>query len=453
MQSNSASLSRPSVPTGVARTAIRRLLASLLGLACIAALIYLRDPRYFTQPRFWAEEGMLHFAFSYNHGGLAALFQPQIGYLNFWPNLATLLANLAPLESAPLVTTLMALLVQLLPVALIFWSRSPLWQGWWRKALGAAICLFVALTNEVWLNTVNSFTFFAVIVFLILVEAAPASRPRQWIYRLILVFGGLTGTMACFLTPLFFVQAWLEKKGERLLQASILTADCLVQIGIIFSIHASGSIGQRFQPIGLTTLGNTIWLQSLGLIAVGLDRAHEFGMYLLDLMKTSPSFYQWLGRGLLILAIVILFALSANLPRRLRWIFLTSYGLILVLTLSFSIISEKYTFYNTGLHQRLFLAPNILLGWMLLANAGYPKSKSAPPATHWAWLTTVSGVLAGLLLASALFWGMKSYSGAWVAESDWPDWRREVQAWRADPSHPLEIQPAGQGWVVQLNRH
>jgi hypothetical protein len=416
-------------------------------VALSIGLIVLRDPRYFTQPRFWAEEGMLHFAFSYNHGGLAALFQPQMGYLNFWPNLATLLATLAPLQTAPLVTTLMALAVQLLLVALIFWSRSPLWQGWWRKALGAAVVLFVPLTAEVWLNSVNSYTYFAVIAFLLLIEDPPTGRIRQWLYRILLVLSGLTGTLACFLTLLFFVQAWAEKKAERVRQALILAACSLVQIWLILGFRGAGSFSQRFKPVGLTMLGGTVWAQSLGLLAAGLDGGHIFGSTLLGLMKTNPSAYQWLGCSLLAAAVILIFLLSASLPRRTRWMFLASYTLLLVLTLSFSIVMEKSTYYNTGWHQRLFLAPNILFGWMLLANFCIP-----PAPERWTWLKRTSRILSAALLAAAFFWGLQTFWQPWVPDTAWPDWRQEVRAWRSDPGHALEIQPAGQGWFVHLDR-
>lgn len=420
-------------------------LPAALALLLVVALTYLRDPRYFLQPRFWAEEGSLHFAFSYSHGWLQALFQPQLGYLNFWPNLATLLATLPPLEYAPLVTTMLALLVQLLPIALILWSPSPLWQGWVRKALGAAVVLLVPITTEVWLNSVNSYTYFAVIAFLLLIEEAPAGRARSWIYRLLLAASGLTGTLACFLTPLFLYRAWEEKKPERWRQALILVACCAVQAALIFSYRGSASVSQRFTPAGLTTLGGAVWAQSIGLLAAGLDRAHEFGRNQMDLMKTNPAAFKMWGRGLLAAALVVLAAVSANIPLRKRLLFLASYALLIFLPLSFSVITEKYTFLNTGVHSRLFLAPNILLGWMLVANL-------RPPAgAGWRlWAGRLSGLLAGALLAAALVWGAQSFRQTWIPATAWPDWKQEVQAWRANPGHALKIQPADQGWVVKL---
>ena len=222
-----------------------------------AVLIYLRDPRFFTSPRFWAEEGSLHFAYSYSHGWLQALFNPQVGYLNFWPNLATLLATTVPLQSAPLITTLLAFAAQLLPVVLILTSRSTLWMGWWRKALGVGVVLFFPLTTEVWLNTINSFTYLAAAAFLILLEQPPDAGIRRWMNCVLLVVCGLTGTLACFLAPIFAYLAITERSTERRWQTLILSACAVVQAVLIFNFKFSawGNIDQRFGVIGPTALG------------------------------------------------------------------------------------------------------------------------------------------------------------------------------------------------------
>jgi len=113
----------------------KNFIKTIINILCAILLIVIRDVRYFTNPRFWAEEGTLHFAYSYNHPWYQALIHPQVGYLNFYPNLATVLATLVPLEFAPLVTTLAALLVQLIPIVIILLSSSMLWKGWLRKII------------------------------------------------------------------------------------------------------------------------------------------------------------------------------------------------------------------------------------------------------------------------------------------------------------------------------
>ena len=82
-----------------------------------AASIVLRCPRLFFEPRFWAEEGSVFFAYAFKHSALSALTRPDGGNYDLPRNLASILAvNLAPLEWAPLVTTLFAFGIQLIPL-------------------------------------------------------------------------------------------------------------------------------------------------------------------------------------------------------------------------------------------------------------------------------------------------------------------------------------------------
>ncbi len=415
---------------------------AFLIIICAILLIYLRDPRYFTQPRFWAEEGMLHFAYSFSHPWWQALFQPQVGYLNFYPNLATVLATFVPLESAPLVTTLAALLVQLLPIAIILQSPLPLWKGWGRKILGCAIVLFVPLTNEGWLNTINSFTYFPVVAFLILLEDAPQTKLR-WVYRLLLVLAGLSGVLACSLVPLFLLCAWYDKQRERWIQALLLSTCAIIQIAMILSFHGAGDLDQRFSWIGFSPLGVTLWTQSFLLFTTGYQNAKEWGKYFRDIFFAQPTLFMMWGKGLFVAAVALIGVTTTNLTTRLRVLFLSSISIFILLFTVFSIIPDKYLFFRAGAHQRAFLAPNMILGWMFLAGIRFPDGKGIS-----SWVRRLASILCAVCLTLALLWGVHRYFTYQVPTAAWHDWRAEVQTWRADPNYHLRIQP--DPWVVEL---
>jgi hypothetical protein len=418
-------------------------LPAVLVLLFTSILIVLREPRYFFQPRFWAEEGARHFAFSYHHGWLAALFQPQVGYLNFWPNLATRLAVLAPLERAPLVTTLLALLVQVLIIALILWSRSSLWNRWDRKLLGVAVVLFSPLSAEVWLNTINSYTFFAAITFFILLEETPRRAPRFWLYNILLVLGGLSGTLSSFLLPLFIFRAFIEKDKQRWLQVLLLGICALIHVVLIISVQTEANFGERFHLIGLTTLGITIWTQSIAFFAFGPEQAYEWARIFFSMTTNDLAGFQMWGRMLLVAQIILFILLSANLSWMNRLLFLGGYAILLVLPMMFSIISDKYTLIDTGLHQRIFFAPNILLGWMLVQGICFSVEKHRLTVFR-----NLVSLLCVLLVSASLLWGIKSYQEPWFVTVYWPDWTTEVQTWKQNPEHKLQIQP--EGWEIEL---
>lgn len=419
------------------------LLTALAGL-----LIVLRNTRYFTEPRFWAEEGSYHFAFSYSHDWWRALFQPQQGYLNFWPNLATLLSTLPPLELAPLVTTLMALVVQLLPVAIIAWSRSPIWGHWARRLAGIGVTLFSALTAEVWLNTVNSYNYFAAITFLLLLEHAPlrSQTARRWAYRTLLLTAGLTGLNSTLLMPFFALRAVLDRQAERWRQVAILSGCAVVHLVVLVSVTSRATIHDRsIHPLGLAHFGAAIWTQTIGLFTLGYEGILDVFSNISSLMDHDPTGFQRLGWSLLVLGLAAMFVLSVRLPLTLRVLFIGSYLVLMFIPMTFSIITDKPSLLLPGDHQRLFLTPNLIFGWMLVAGSAVPRRGG------WRVQAKHAAALLGMLLLSAsVVHGVLSYRYQFkhVDPDHWPNWTAEVENWRADSSYMPRIQP--EGWVVPL---
>lgn len=84
----------------------------LLLTVAVSVVIILRRPELLYIPRFWAEEGSTFFAYAFNNGFLTNLVSSHYGYFTLYNNLATSTAALFPLETAPLVTTWLALVAQ-----------------------------------------------------------------------------------------------------------------------------------------------------------------------------------------------------------------------------------------------------------------------------------------------------------------------------------------------------
>lgn len=412
-------------------------------MAFVLTLTIFRNTRFFTQPRFWAEEGTLHFAFSYSHNWLQALFQPQIGYLNFWANLSTVLASLVPLETAPLVTTCMALVVQMLPIALILWSRS-IWLSWPRKILIILIYHFVPLTEEVWLNSVTSYTYWIVITFIILLDSEPLELARKWIYRMLLIFCGLSSPSAGFLLPFFFYSSVVEKKRERIIQTAILAFSTFIQLAQVLLYRSSADFSGRFHMLGIRTFGIIIWPQTIGLFSLGVNTIEPWARDFYELAVKQPAIFS--SQGLFITGLMALFCtlILLNLPNnRLRILYGGSFIILSILTMMFSAIEDKYSLFLTGLHQRIFFAPNIIFAWMSVCAVNFVK----PNSWHAIYRNIISA-LATVLLTTALIWGVIQYWNNWTAEGPWFNWRQEIQTWQMDPDYHLRIQP--DGWTVTL---
>jgi len=199
-------------------------------LVTYTAVVLLRMPDILIKGRFWAEEGTVHFYTAWNEPWYRALFSVHFDNLNLTANIATLLAvYLVPLGFAPLVSTSIALLVQLCPAFLLVTSRVEWLRG--RVAIVLALLLLLACNNtgEVWLTSIHTQFHLGLCTALIL--ALPTIGGWLGAFRAgLLVLGGLTGLASIPLIPLFFLRACLDRSRARLIQGGLLAAFGGVQV-------------------------------------------------------------------------------------------------------------------------------------------------------------------------------------------------------------------------------
>ena len=403
-------------------------------------LLRVRDVSFFLQPRFWAEEGSLFFANAYSYAQTQFWYKgltfTRHGYFALWPNLATTIAaNLVQLEFAPLVTTLFAFVVQLIPISIILWSRSSFWSTRERKIFGILIVLFTPLNGETWLNTITSQFHFSLVAFLLILEQTNESRVRDWINRILLVFAGLTGPVSCFLIPIFAFRVWSEKQKERLVQLLILTGCLIVQVTLMTTSKWS-TVSDRVISFGFSDVVLILWTQSVGLVFTGLHSARKF-FGALDCIRQQDA-VEIAVIPTLVAESGIFWLLSRRLSSSERLIFLGGYFLIIILSIIGS-IGDKQALINTGSGQRYFLIPNIILLFLVLANIDFQKEK-------------VSSGLYVILLAFSLYLGMRIYQETSFASRSWPVWKEQVHMWREHPEHELEIWPPP-NWKVTLRKY
>lgn len=218
-----------------------RLLISLGLIAVCVGLLFLRRPDAFLNPQFWAEDGRVWFANSYNIGALRSVFLPQDGYFQTLSRFTAGLAWLFPLVKAPLVYNVSALLVQLLPAVLLLTNR---WQNLLPSyKLRVALALgFVLLPNvaEMHTNVTNAQWYLAVSAFLILI--APVAKNKFWqIFDVfILLLAGLSGPFAILLTPIALLLWYSRRESHYRNRLILIGLTALIQIwGILFLSEAS----------------------------------------------------------------------------------------------------------------------------------------------------------------------------------------------------------------------
>jgi hypothetical protein len=421
------------------------LATDLCALAVYTLLLILRAP-WVWRGRFWAEEGAVFFSAACSKGLLASLFLPHLGYYAAVANLAaTLAARAAPLEQAPLVTTLIAAGVQLLPAGLIAFTRiDALPDARWR-ALAMGLLLVSLPSEEIWLNSANSGHYLAVCAGILLVANPPAARAR-WLALTLLVLAGLSGIDANLLTPFFWLRAWRERSRPRLEQAVALSLCALIQALVVviapsYGLTSVGLEGHRSPRLDPQILAHAVFAKDILLPFAGRAFTEQLSTSLSGLLSARhPKL--WVSLVAMIWA--GLFGLAVHRSRQWQPRILFGAALfVVVVSFTASIEASQPRWQLSHVSAlgagRYYYLPNFFLGLSLLMIA---SGRSALPAA----LRGIALALALWMLAVGSNEFFRSDARRWFFTG--PDWRSQVAAWRRGESSELGIWPAP--WKLSL---
>jgi hypothetical protein len=374
-----------------------------------------------------------------------SLAQIQQGYFSLWPNIATTIAaKLTPLSYAPLITTVLAFLIQIMPMAIILWSRSAYWESPLKKILGVCIILFVPASYGVWLNTINSQFFFTVISYLLLFEASDINIGRKWWYRILLICSGLTGPVSCLLSPFFILKAWKEKKSEAIVQAGIMAACSIIQIFVIWFSYTYDSIPTpirfTYGTLSIQVIASILWTQSIALTLLNREIAYKFYELINTAYMSGGYVHGVITLGLIITEILFYFFISSGLSMLQKLMFLGSYFLIILLSVAASLPPDKLTLILPGTGGRYFYAPNTILLLTILVNIYFAKDS----------FKKLKNCILISLLAFALALGLINYKKIPLKHADWPKWKDEIAKWQEQPEYKVKIWPSG--WEIKLSK-
>jgi hypothetical protein len=376
------------------------------------------------------------------------LLAAPLDYLSLYTNVAVMLAASAvPLERAPLVTTIAALLVQTTPLVLLAVAVAPEWRHG-RRYVAMAIVLFASLTDEIWLTTLHSHYYFALVAFLILLEPSDVGRSRAVAYALLVGLSGLTGPVPCFLLPLFAIKAYRSRRPADVWQAAALAGGMVVHVAIAledwvrndlpldhFITRDGGGSGGGTNPgigVGVPFFSCVVWMKMIVLPLFSMDAADTLArpcqsIALGDFVVARTVF----AASSLVLVALALAWLTEGLPRRLRWPLAGSLVLITTLTVLLSFGNKGAFLRNAVSSSRYAYVPGVLLLMLLLHGVRYTPGERPDPRA----------VVSAVLLAVALIGGVARYPVTVRVMPTWPVWRDEVAAWRRDPAHRLRLWP------------
>ena len=414
----------------------RSKLFSFAFLVTLAGIMVWRSPDLLLAPRFWAEEGSVYFEFAYEHSFIEALYfvDWRAGYLNLIASLTSAIAaNATPLEYAPFVTTYVSFIVQFVPFLIIFYGKSKVFRGIWKKIAGCLIILLTpTVTGEVWLNTINLQVYFGLIAVLILLEDLKAvSRARRWVYRFLLALGGMSGVYVFFLQPIFVFKAFIERNKERYIQLTIVTLTLFLQVGVFIVSTFQKKLTEKksLEDIGLHNIGETLYYQ-LTLPILG----NEFTKTTIKDLLIGGFHYGYLISIFLILLLGIL--LVRLLGKQRGHINFSDSRITLVLAWFVLVISTNLGSLNNVPSGRYAVLPGFVVLFLIL-NSVRPNQRPL-----------ISTALV-FLLSVSMYSGLLDYRRDDLLQCDGSAWKLEIKEWRQYPNHEIPICP--ESWEIKLN--
>jgi hypothetical protein len=423
---------RSAEPSTAGLSADGQLYEKFAWLLLFAIVIAVRIPSVL-QGRFWAEEGAVFFTRAWDLPWYKALVAPYGGYLSLVGNGSAILASHVPLSKACYVSTAIALLVQLTPIAVIFFSKDAWLQP--RKIFLAAACLIatIPMCEGVWLNTVGSQYHLNLCVALILALQV-RSGMVGYFHKGILALATLTGLGPACLLPLFAIRAFIDRSRPRLIECVVLTLGLATQFAFFWrpeARHVSGSAVVGIDPLLLL---NIFFVKHIISPILGYREAFDFaGTWMND--YTHGTFNSIPGA----IACVTFFGVFTFMVLRTKntatkWLFLS--GMALALISNGATFGERYLSLGVGVNTRYAFAPQILFELAFLSIFASTKGwKSLTSKCFLIWVAII---------------GAHEYFCVNPSFAEGPTWRSEIHKWQADPDYRIKIWPAG--WSIRLDK-
>lgn len=245
MQPSSA-VARPAALAGAGGSVVRSPWWSAACLLAAVAILIARDPAHLLSAELYAEDGWAWYPDAYDRGP-ASLLMPLAGYLQTVSRLAGLAAQAMPMLWVPTFFAGFALVIQAAPAAFLASGRMErAWPDARTRVLFALVYLALPNTREVYDNLTNAQWHLAVLSFMVLTSAAPASAWGQAFDAAVLLVSGLSGPFCVVLAPVAVLRAWPERApAARWRAAIVLAAVCVQGAEIVAGLH-----GRTPAPVG-----------------------------------------------------------------------------------------------------------------------------------------------------------------------------------------------------------
>ncbi len=401
-------------------------------LILAAVIIVLRKPDSLFHAQFVAEDGRYWYADAYNHG-LNSLVWAQDGYLQTLSRITGLVSLAVPFQLAPTVFTLVALLVQLLPVGLLLSNRLvKLNVNFRARLLLAGLYLFLPNTQGSHLFLTNSQFYLSLSAALLIIFSTDAGRVWIWFKRFLILLSSLSGLFSFLLLPVTILKYWKTRDRNDLINALLILIGALIQGLFMLSYHSGdprfgGAIEWRFSDFYSIWNHQFVWNALVS--PLGYSR-------FIDHVPFWNIFAPIMSLGVLITSIFVF--VKSEFEIKLYLIFAALVGLAAIL---FPLGVEKNRlFYN--------LAHNTegLRYWIIPMTAVLGSLVYSLKLRGW---RIFSGIMLSFLVIGILF----SFRYPQTASYGFFEKAREFESLGTGQQISIPLFPVPQYWVMTLIKH
>lgn len=389
-------------------------------LVFFSALVLLRLPNLVLHGRIWAEEGSNYLDTALKTGWYGGLTQVWGDYFNLWANLATTVAaQTFPLEYAPYVTLVFALVAQSLPIAVLVFLSETLFV----PVVGALLIATLPMAEEVWLNTINSQAHLLLASGFVLALPTPPTRIKRTFCYVLLLITSLSSPASIVMTALLSIRAVLDRSWCRARQAVAMGIGATVQLIIILAyLRPDRTIG-----IDPQLLAAVVFVKHIFVPFLGVSGAAKVAR-LLNLQEVSAAVIAGIVFGW-----AALLAVLARTDRTMMWLFIFAAS-IMVFSYAGAYGDKQVMLTHPLNDARYYFAPAAAMSVVII---GIAASAAGPVR----WVATALVVWMALI-------GVAAYVSPIRPMAEGPSWRGEIAKWRENPHHPIALWPPG--WILKL---
>lgn len=171
--------------------------SNLAIIVTLGVIYFLRASSYIINPQLYAEDGYAWLSDAYNNG-LSSIFTPLNSFFHLTERIFGYIISKIPLQFAPFLFNITALVIFCIFVAYLFSSRTKILKGNFQRLFVLLSIALIANVEEFFFNFSNSIFILGIIGALVIIA-------NKSINKYIIIFEKIIFTLTCFTLPFCFL--------------------------------------------------------------------------------------------------------------------------------------------------------------------------------------------------------------------------------------------------------